>query len=76
MAPDAATLRVMTREELHRKVDALSEAQLDRVRLVLLDEVDSETSVVEAILSRHGERRLSPEEFEKHFGHLPQDGEG
>ncbi len=26
--------------------------------------------------TRHGERRLTPEEFEQHFGHLPTDGEG
>ncbi len=31
---------------------------------------------VEAILARHGERRLTPEEFERHFGQLPTDGEG
>ncbi len=30
----------------------------------------------DAILARHGERRLTPEEFEEHFGHLPTDGEG
>lgn len=27
-------------------------------------------------LARHEERRLTPEEFEQHFGHLPTDGEG
>lgn len=31
---------------------------------------------VNAILARHGERRLTPEEFAEHFGHLPTDGEG
>jgi hypothetical protein len=31
---------------------------------------------VRAMLARHGERRLSPEEFEQHFGRLPTDGEG
>jgi hypothetical protein len=31
---------------------------------------------VKAILARHGESELSPEEFEKHFGHLSTDGEG
>jgi transcriptional regulator with XRE-family HTH domain len=31
---------------------------------------------VEAMLARHGERRLTPEEFERDFGHLPTDGEG
>jgi hypothetical protein len=64
-----------TRDELHRRVDALSEAQLDRARLVVVDEVAAGTSL-EAILARHGERRLTPEEFEDHFGDLPQDGEG
>jgi hypothetical protein len=31
---------------------------------------------VKAMLARHGERRLTPEEFEQHFGRLPTDGEG
>jgi hypothetical protein len=29
-----------------------------------------------AMLARYGERRLTPEEFEQHFGQLPTDGEG
>jgi hypothetical protein len=31
---------------------------------------------VKAMLARHGERRLTPEEIEQHFGALPTDGEG
>jgi transcriptional regulator with XRE-family HTH domain len=31
---------------------------------------------VDAILARHGERELTPGEFERHLGHLPTDGEG
>jgi hypothetical protein len=31
---------------------------------------------VKAMLGRHGERELTPEEFEQHFGALPTDGEG
>lgn len=31
---------------------------------------------VRAMLARHGERKLTPEEFEQHFGELPTDGEG
>ncbi len=64
-----------TREELHRKVNALSEPQLERARIILVDEVDEETTV-EAILTRHGEHRLTAEEFEDHFGDMPGDGEG
>jgi len=31
---------------------------------------------VRTMLSRNGERELSPEEFEQNFGRLPVDGEG
>ena len=64
-----------TREDLHRTVDALTEAQVQRARVVIVDEVDEESSV-ESILARHGERRLTAEQFEEHFGDLPRDGEG
>ena len=64
-----------TREELHQRVDALSEAQVERARIVIVDEVDEETSV-ESILPRHAEQRLSPKELEERFGNLPRDGEG
>lgn len=48
---------------------------MERARIIILDEVDEETSV-ESILARHAEQRLSPEEFEDHFGDLSRDGEG
>ncbi|HEY2937535.1 MAG TPA: hypothetical protein VGJ25_13105 [Gaiellaceae bacterium] len=63
------------REDLQRRVDALSEAQVERARIVIVDEEGEETSV-ESILARHGEHRLSAEEFEDHFGDLLRDGEG
>jgi hypothetical protein len=31
---------------------------------------------VTAMLSRHGERELTPAEFDQRFGQLPTDGEG
>jgi hypothetical protein len=64
-----------TRDELHRRIDALSEPELERARIIIVDEVDEETSV-DAILARHGERRLTAEEFAAEFGDLPRDGEG
>jgi hypothetical protein len=64
-----------TRDELHRRVDSLSEPELERARIVIVDEVSPDTSV-EAILARQGDKRLSDEEFDQHFGHLPTDGEG
>lgn len=36
----------------------------------------AEKITLEAILERAGGRRMSPEEFEMHFGDLPTDGDG
>jgi hypothetical protein len=36
----------------------------------------AEEITLEAILKRAGGTRMSPEEFDRHFGHLPTDGEG
>lgn len=48
---------------------ALSKALGVTVTQIVLAAEDEEASC-------HGERRLTPEEFEEHFGHLPTDGEG
>jgi hypothetical protein len=45
-------------------------------RLVVAPEWPSKETSVEAILERAGGERMSPEEFDKHFGHLPTDDEG
>jgi hypothetical protein len=37
---------------------------------------ESPDTSVEAILARHDERRLDPEEFNRQFGSLPTDAEG
>lgn len=45
-------------------------------RLVVAPEWPSKETSAEAILERAGGERMTPEEFDKHFGHLPTDGEG
>lgn len=40
-------------------------------RLVLVPDLS-----VKAILARHGERPMSAEDFQRHFGDLPTDNEG
>jgi hypothetical protein len=40
-------------------------------RLVLVPDLS-----VKAVLARHGERPMSAENFERHFGDLPTDDEG
>ena len=51
--------------------DYVLEERLEDGRLVL----PPDTSVA-AIFRRVGGRPMTPEEFERHFGHLPTDGEG
>lgn len=36
----------------------------------------AEEITLDAILKRAGGRRMSPQEFDRHFGDLPTDGEG
>lgn len=50
----------------------------DRVEAALaaLEAVEGRDTSVEAILARHGEQRLGPQQFERHFGSLPTDDEG
>lgn len=64
-----------TREEAHAKLDQLPEDRVDAA-LAALESVEGRETSIEAILARHGERRLSPEEFDRHFGSLPTNDEG
>ena len=45
-------------------------------RLLLAPEWPSKETSADAIFERAGGKRMSPEEFDKHFGDLPIDGEG
>lgn len=53
----------------------IEEALADGRFVVAPDWPSKETSA-DAILERVGGRRMTPEEFDKHFGDLPTDGEG
>lgn len=44
-------------------------------RLVVAPAWPSKETSAEAIIERAGGKRMSPEEFDKHFGHLPTDSE-
>ena len=45
-------------------------------RFLIAPEWPSKETSADAILERAGGKRMSPEEFDKHFGNLPTDGEG
>jgi hypothetical protein len=75
-ADRAATIPLVTsRDKAHALLDHLPEERVDAA-LAALEAVDGRDTSVEAILARHGEQRLDPEEFERQFGSLPTDSEG
>lgn len=45
-------------------------------RFVVAPEWPSTETSAASLLERAGAERMSPEEFDKHFGDLPTDGEG
>jgi len=68
-------LAVTTREKAHVVLDHLPEDRVEAA-LAAIEAVVGRATSVAAILARHGEQRLDPEEFERHFGALPSDSEG
>lgn len=64
-----------TREKAQAVLEHLPEDRIDAA-LAALEAVEGRDTSVEAILARHGEQQLSPEEFDRHFGSLPSDDEG
>ncbi|MGN6814878.1 MAG: hypothetical protein ACTHK3_02185 [Solirubrobacterales bacterium] len=55
-------------------LDHLPEDRVDAA-LAALEAVEGRDTSVEAILARHGEQRLDPQEFERQFGSLHADKE-
>lgn len=63
------------RDKARAVLDHLPEDRVEAA-LAALEEVKGRDASLEAILARHGEERISPEEFDRHFGSLPTDDEG
>jgi hypothetical protein len=66
---------VTTRDKAHAVLDHLPEDRVEAA-LAALEAVEGRDTSLEAILARHGEEWISPEEFDRHFGSLPTDDEG
>jgi hypothetical protein len=76
MAAGPGTIRdVTTRERARAVLDHLPEERVEAA-LAALEAVEGRDTSIDAILARHGEQRLDPEEFERQFGSLPTDDEG
>lgn len=69
---------VTTREKAHALLDRYPDDELDDIVAFLAcrRSANGTDLSAKAILARHGERPLTAEEFELHFGDLPTDGEG
>ena len=63
------------REKAHAILDHIPEDRVEAA-LAALEAVEGQDTSLEAILARHGEERISAEEFDRHFGSLPTDDEG
>jgi hypothetical protein len=71
----ANILGVTIREKAHAVLDHLPDDRVEAA-LAALEAVEGRDTSLEAILARHGEEQISPEEFDRHFGALPTDDEG
>jgi hypothetical protein len=69
---------VITREAVHALLDRYPDDELDALAELLScrRSANGTDLSAKAILARHGERPLTAEEFERHFGDLPIDNEG
>lgn len=66
----------MTKAELYAQIDAMTEEEAAEVRLVFAPDWPSKVTLIEEIRKRTGTTPMSGEDFDRHFGSLPTDGEG
>lgn len=66
----------MTKAELHEQIDSMTEEEAAQVKLMFAPEWPSRATTIGEIRKRTGTVPMSPEEFDRHFGSLPTDGEG
>jgi hypothetical protein len=66
----------MTKAELIRQVESMSEEEAAQVKLIFAPDWPSKATSIEEIRKRTGTSAMSREDFDRHFGSLPTDGEG
>jgi hypothetical protein len=67
---------LMTKAELHRQIEAMTEEEAAEVKLIYAPDWPSKTTLIGEIRKRTGTTPMSSEDFDRHFGSLPTDGEG
>jgi len=66
----------MTKAELYRQIDSMTDEEAAQVKLIFAPDWPSKATSIEEIRKRSGTVPMSAEEFDRHFGSLPTDGEG
>jgi len=66
----------VTKAELHEQIESMTEEEAAKVKLIFAPEWPSKATSIEEIRKRTGTTPMSREDFDRHFGSLPTDGEG
>jgi hypothetical protein len=66
----------MTKAELYEQIESMTDEEAAQVKLIFAPDWPSKATSIEEIRKRTGTLPMSPEEFDRHFGSLPTDGEG
>ncbi len=66
----------MTKAELIEQVKSMTDEEAAEMRLIYAPDWPSKATSIEEIRKRTGTTPMSPEDFDRHFGSLPTDGEG
>lgn len=66
----------MTKSELIEQVKAMTEEEAAQAKLIYAPDWPSRATSIEEIRKRTGTKAMSAEDFDRHFGSLPTDGEG
>jgi hypothetical protein len=66
----------MTKSELRAQIDAMTEEEAAEVKLIFAPDWPSKATSIDKIRRGTGTTPMSDEDFDRHFGALPTDGEG
>lgn len=66
----------MNKSELHAQIDSMTEEEAAQVKLILAPEWPSKATSIVEIRRQTGTKPMSSQDFDRHFGSLPTDGEG
>jgi len=66
----------MTKAELYEQIDSMTDEEAAQVKLIFAPDWPSKATSIGEIRKRTGTSPMSVEEFDRHFGSLPTDGEG